>query len=170
MATLTGSVSQIVISALSIFAIYSMSYFWSRTRLSKQVRLKRTAFVLNLLALLLLVFVFQVGLLKRLDMYSTFLVITTIVMGVGSVLHHMSLIFRHKAAKHKSIERIHGPISHLMVYIPLGINMELIGTALLKDAQNFGDVLWSTIFLVIMAGISIWGVLLGLNKLQLPYP
>lgn len=164
-----SSNAQLVLTALAVLIAFMVSYFWTRMRLPLQKRFSRTLFVLNMVILLVLVLVYQVRLLKRLDIYSTALIVSTIVMAVASCLHHLSIIFRHKAEKYAIIEKIHGPISHILFFIPFSVNAGAISTALFRQGAGHLDMVMSIVFVVSMSAQTIMGIGVALNKLQLPY-
>jgi hypothetical protein len=162
-------IDHLVFGAFGILFMFFVTYFWTRSRLTKNARLDHVTFLFNTMIMLLVLWLYQVWLLKRLDIYSTGLVASTLLMLVAALMHHISILLDKKILKFPIIGQIHGPISHLLFFIPFGINSGMVGSALVGLSQGVGDIMWAWSFILLTVGGSIAGILVGLNKIKLPY-
>lgn len=137
-------------------AIYWVWYFWARLALVHHGKWAGIKFLGNLLFGLYAIVIVQGDLLRQWGMTNGFLNLNLWLMAVGIILHHLAVVAQYKGYGVIKLEKIHGQISHLLMFVPYGISSVFVGLAR-------GDYL----FIVVSVGIAITGVLVGLRKITL---
>ena len=158
------SPTQIVGVFFLLMALYWTSYVWFRPRLARAARFNHALFLANLLLMLVIILVYQSWIIVRLDITSSFLVATTIIMTLAAILHHLSILAHKRAIRYPFIEKIHGPISHTLFFVPFAINSAIVSAALGALSTSWGDILMVGLFMTVSIGSAIKGVRVGLQK------
>ncbi len=138
--------------------IYWVWYFWARLGLVHHDKLAGVKFFGNLLFGLYTIVVVQGDWLDRLGIVSRLTNFNLWLMAVGIVVHHLAVLSQYKGHGVVKPEKIHLQISHILMFVPYGINSVLAGL-ILKD----------NLFILVSLVISIFGVLVGLKKVKLWY-
>jgi hypothetical protein len=154
--------------SLVTWFLFWIHYFWSRKRLNYKVRYRRVAFLVNLILIIMLLGPGQLWLLGKLNLINQVFVVFIFVQLMGACIHHLiTLINSYPGAVW--IPRIHGPISHLMFFVPLGINFFVICQTLISQSSSYSELFGSMLLAVLLVGGSLVGVLVGVNVIKLPY-
>jgi hypothetical protein len=157
------SAAQIVLISLLLMSLYWISYYWTRRRILKQVRYNHVFYLANLLFVLVIILGFQPWLVIHLNIGSRLLIVMTVIMTVAALMHHLSVLAYKKALRHPFIEKIHGPISHILFFVPYSVNSLILGLALGASSKTQLDILLVSLFIVVSIGGSIAGIMVGIN-------
>lgn len=136
--------------------IYWVWYFWARLALVHHAKWAGIKFLGNLLFGLYAIVIVQGYLLRQWGITSAFMNLNLWLMAVGIILHHLAVVTQYKGYGVVKLEKIHLQISHVLMFVPYGINSVLVGLAR-------GDYL----FVVVSVAIAVMGVLVGLHKITL---
>ncbi|MDP1743875.1 MAG: hypothetical protein Q8L51_03785 [Candidatus Amesbacteria bacterium] len=138
--------------------VYWVWYFWARLELVHHDKLAGVKFFGNLLFGLYSIVVVQGDWLDRLGIANRLTNFNLWLMAAGIVVHHLAVLSQYKGHGVVKLEKIHLQISHILMFVPYGINSILAGL-ILKDK----------LFVLVSLVISIFGVLVGLKKVKLWY-
>lgn len=131
--------------------IYWIWYFWSRPKAG-------WSFFGNLLYGVYLIVVVQGDLLEKLGLSGRLVNLNLWLMIFGIVLHHLSILSQYKGYGVVKLQKIHMQISHVLMFVPYGINSYIVSVAM----DNY-------LFMAASVLIAVTGVLVGLSKVKLPY-
>lgn len=115
-------------------------------------------FFANLMYGVYLIIVVQGDLLEKFGLSGRLINLNLWLMVGGIVLHHLSVLSQYKGHGVVKLQKIHMQISHVLMFVPYGINSYFVGMAM----NNY-------LFMVASVLIALVGVLVGLSKVKLPY-
>lgn len=158
--------------ALLVYVIFSflfyIMYFYIRPRINKG-EIFRKLFLINMFYGIFMVFIIPYTGLKYYGIDNFGLNISLVIMAFGIIIHHLSLLEMKINNKKIFIQEIHGPISHILVYIPFVVAGMFGAISFSPRIQTNFDLIIFLIWFVETEILGVIGILVGLNVIKLPY-
>ncbi len=155
-----------IIVSFILMGLYLVTYIPARKRLKKHDTLWSLPFFINFAYVIYLVYFYQPSFLRKLGIDSNLLDISTIVMTIGAIIHHLSIILQKKFTQSKLLDLAHFQLSHILTFIPFSINSIAISLTLFQNFSGVVKVSLTITYAVVTLSLSTIGLLSGFKKLK----
>jgi hypothetical protein len=158
-----------IFTSLGLAILYGISYISARRHLHKRDSMWSIPFVVNFAYFIVLVAYFQPFLFRRLGIDTKLLKISTDIMTIGAIAHHLSIMLHKKRTNSRILHLTHFQISHILISIPFLINFFAISIALFRHSDGYVDISFVVIFLCICIYYAKFLLRAGFDRVKTPH-